>query len=365
MPILTDERQKYFADYGGIALGLNIAQESANTVPMLFTPPHQCVAKDDIAAGNVALAMFRGKKVVLKASTGDRDFTEHAKRGVGTSRNRKSLLVDVGTTWEADVLPQFVNESGDVRSIVLQEFVALPDNAYAIVHAKADEMLIEFTVDGDRFLLFVNHRNGATSLETSRHDGDMTSLHGRIDVNHFAAMMRDMYKVVGFDFNIECFMNRSLVSIIQLRPVPQDIPHDPLITAKIAQRLVLPTQPPLHHTRFVCGLVDSYGVIQTNVEAAHNVGQPDTMLVLRDTPDLPWEYPFFAQRAASSLRTVFVDVHSASTLSHDPTDLPMDLGVREHYRRFAAPRFQTTELVGRNVEILMDGHEGVMDDHGR
>lgn len=162
----------YYAEHGGLALGLNAAARLAARLPGWRTPPAAVLParlvadRPELALREVAPGLAPVPHAVKRSGL-DESFSPCARRGANSS---------CGTTWlvpgsrtrlreVAAVLPEPV--SGATRSLVLQEVASCVNGRSFLVHAHADQVVVECFTGDDVHLFVVDRRFDLVHAEST------------------------------------------------------------------------------------------------------------------------------------------------------------------------------------------------------
>jgi hypothetical protein len=354
--LLGGEYAQLFRDFGGTYLGLVLAEELSQTLPICV--PRRCtVAVDAVSDGTIDGIVERVLRslsggFVIKYSGHREGFSRFCVRGIHSSRDR---------SWDgrdADAARRLLRRAAAqappaTRLLVLQEIVRSP-SLTGIFHSYAypDRVLIEAVGAGRRS--FTETRRDVVSRQHHvaaahiRSAGDQL-----IDTTLAAQVMAGIRTRLGFDVDVEGFGLGDRVMVLQLRPIPQDMPVRPEVRAVIDSHL---TGDPTgwYRTPLVWGSW-SEGTCPVDEDLP---GRP--AILLKRTADIRDWTPLMA-RLRRGDPTLVIDCVDGFRLSHQPTNLPAAPAHRQYFSYLSVAGTPLVSLrPGERVEAYVDGDRGIL-----
>ncbi len=352
---LDEEHRRILQDFGGTYTGLHLAEELSNTLPVVV--PRHCTIPvadlDDAALARTADYVRRALAggFVIKYSGLREGFSAHCVRGAHSSRHR--FWDGLDSSAVGGLLRRAMSEApSGTRLLVLQEIVRHPALA-GVLHAYGyeDRVLLEATSPGRR--LFAEYRQGAASRcwhVDAPHIGSTGSQ--PVDATRVATLVAQIRARLGFDVDLEAFGLGDRLVILQLRPIPTDMPVNPQARAIVDRHLTRGSD--WHSTPLVWGFW-SEGVGTVDLDRP---GQPS--ILLKRTTDLR-ECASILARLRNGAPTLIVDCLDGFRLSHRPVHLPQTPQLRQQFAYISVAGTAFADLrPGDRVEVYVDGDRGLL-----
>jgi hypothetical protein len=346
------EYLQVFHECGGTYLGLVLAEELSRTLPIVV-PKRYTMALEQVPAGSLDRALrLLGDGFVVKYSGHREGFSRHCVRGTHSSRDR---YWDGRDSDEARrLLERAVAQApAGTRLLILQELIRHP-SLTGIFHSYAyrDRVLIEATGAGRRS--FSETHRGVVCRQAHVAAAHIRSAGNQVvDTTLVTRVMTEIRARLGVDVDVEGFGLDDRVVVLQLRPIPPDMPVRVEVRAAIDDHLRL-SPAGWYRTPFVWGSWDEVpGLVDEDVP-----GRP--AVLTKRTADLRDCTPVM-RRLRRGDPTLVVDCVDGFRLSHQPINLPEDPTLR---RCFAYLSVANTPLVGvrpgERVEAFVDGDRGIL-----
>jgi hypothetical protein len=153
----------YFNCYGGLALGLLLAQQLANEFENVRTPNLVVIEKEDILTNQhekilSSITPVLNRKVVCKLSGIDEPFSPRSTRGANSSLLNPRFVITKELKGEDIARLISLDNLYHHRAIVLQELTEITnDVGVIIVHSNEDEVIVEIPFGEHRYLFTSKH----------------------------------------------------------------------------------------------------------------------------------------------------------------------------------------------------------------
>jgi hypothetical protein len=334
----TDPPVGQFRRFGGLTLGLRTAETAAGHIPQLWVAPFAVERLDELA-GKPLPDFIAGHEIIVKASGTRESFTAAARRG--THRPFPRFTPPVTGFWD-DLLHAVRHLLPDGTVAIVAQRIVSGDGwcEPVIVHADGLDVRIEFASDTVRYLFRWSPAASSSLYSTAGDGGDPPPW-----CEPVARLHHQLTGVLDFPVNTEGVVGHDgRFGVIQLRPVPDDAPTDPILTCELhdlERRGEL-----LRRTPFVWAAFD------VTVEGIALLDGSDPRLTTRRSVAIGG--------ATSAPPPVLLDLAGGFHLSHAREHLPPPGPARDAFRYIALPGLALDELVGRTVRLLSDGRTGAI-----
>ncbi|MDX3225239.1 hypothetical protein [Streptomyces sp. ME19-01-6] len=352
---LSNVAQDIFFQRGGVALGLHLAEIAAATELPIRTPRYRLIPFDlspeELVAEVQTTARRFASGIALRYSGLQEAFSAQSRRGVNSTGLRYQYEEVLSGKFDRPSAAHLLASAPQgTIALILQEMIVLPDfiglvHCYARSSGTTVEMrrprgarLVNQTVDG------AYHDESTGPVDFSVRDRENSAIESVLVIGSA------LYETVGFDLDIEGFWLDAQLVVIQLRPVPDDLPMNPdatLIVKSLQEHA-------WHRTRFVWGDFDTTGVLlpATSQTSSQIVSWTDSDRA-RGWSDFPMSF----WRNAP----VIVDTDSGFHLSHDQRLLPPAGTLRNVFRYISvAGAGEVAEIWGKRIRCVSDGEVGVV-----
>lgn len=362
LSLLPDAKQ-IFERLGGTALGLFIAQRISETIPSVTSPTFAAIPVEALFEHNKIPDGYLGalsgvSEAIVKLSGLQEAFSATVTRGANSSFGRPRISPYAG--MDAGDLRKLLESSGDaggshmLRSVVLQQAIATVGAIGVISHSNGAELLVEFSLDGHRYLYASSAPGKIDHTESTLLDRSVANLASKFDVAALLEKLWRIQKLCDFPVNIEGVCNGLDFIILQLRPVPNDAPRSPEIARKIAA-LDVSRWTDVATTRLVWGVFD----VKAKIESFESplAGEKPAIVLAPKHPE-PWNAPNIRERLEGGGETVVINTHGGFHLSHSHSDLPA-VPLRNKYKVVSLPWLDPAKAVGKEVHLISDGEHAV------
>jgi hypothetical protein len=372
----------YYAEHGGLALGLETARRLAirltgwRTPPATALPARLVADRPAVALRDLRPVLPSVPHAVKRSGTGE-SFSPRAQRGVNSSRGTTWLVPGPGVRLRDVAAALAEPVAADTRSIVLQQVATCSNGRSFLVHAYADQVVVECFTGDDTHLVVVTRRLDLAHVESTAHLGVLGAWAGdearRIAAVHFAAV-----DLLGFPLNTEGFTTGDEFIALQLRPVPQDRPTAPELTAVLRGR----RGDAVAYTRFVWGVFDVTARLPVGVLDAADDRCPVLITASRQARELGpavaeaagtaqlggprerrrravWDLPGFYRAVSQGRQVLIIDPDSGFHLNHRPEFLPPAGPLRAAYCYMSLPSRLWPGLSGGWLRLISDGEQAI------
>lgn len=340
------EYKDLYDNYWWKSLWKIIWSDLSKKIAHLSVPVSVCVRVSEVLNWNSAhtndqLLWLYDKDVVLKLSKIDDDFSWNASRW-----KNSSLWLPKFKGW-----PNLMNEvaqalttlkiSQDVKSIILDERIKLPNEYLFLLHFDGNTLKMEVSKN-DRERMFYKIDSDWNILDFERNSDNID--HNEMPVDTIPTLLeihKSIYAELGnLSINTEWFYESWKFHMIQVRPIPKDETrlHD---FDEIDGGL---------KTNFVYGIFDEKWIPE-QIDS-NNYLSSETKIFILDR-ETRWFSPLLRERLAKWLRTILIDTYDWFHISHDPQLLPEYWTLRLNFNYISY--HWEEDLIWKNVQLISNG----------
>ncbi|MGY0064950.1 hypothetical protein ACWY4P_52415 [Streptomyces sp. LZ34] len=342
-----------YRELGGVALGMHLMREFAATEHEVSIPNFRIIPIDvtprKLVQEVAATASDFNAGIALRYSGLREAFSRESRRGVNSTGLRYShQMILQGHFDLLSASGLLARAPRGTVSLVLQEMITGSDFIGPVhCYCRDHDITLEIRRRHAGRLI---HKTGDDSCHDEVTDiAHPTQGDEDIAIRSVLRTARAMRSAVGFDLDIEGFWTGGRLVVLQLRPIPSDLPVDSDFTSTVES-----LRDGIHHfTRFVWGAFDLTGRIAPDITS----GSPLVTWTDHERAQ-GWEN---IPRELGRKLPLIVDMDSGFHLSHDQALLPPAGPLRNSFRYVSVAGWpQKADLIGSRVRCVSDGEMGVV-----
>jgi hypothetical protein len=339
--------------FGGAALGAHLTERLAAKTSLVGVPVYRCVpvstSADELVDAVRSAAEEFAAGIALRYSGSAEAFSAMSRRGVNSTGHRYTAgMIEEGRFHRATAVELLAGAAAGTKAIILQEMVSSVDWLRQIYcYGESADVTVEVWRP-DQSVHLVHSANGVIDHDEIAGARRPPDTREERVVEEIISIGRDMRDALGFDVDVEGFWTGDRFTVLQLRPIPPDMPLDRSLTPAVES-----LRSRTHYlTRFVWGAFDVTGLVVAQPDRGRNsIG-----LLTDETRDRGWSGVLRGGAAP-----VLLDHDRGFRLSHDPTLLPAYGPARDAFRYLSVAGWTLRDdLVGEVVRCVSDGTRGVV-----
>lgn len=358
----------FFSLLGGKALGLQILKRISGKIPLLFTPPSICLKFDNnpqIFHQNFLTLLknkdFLNERVVCKISTTTDDFSEKAERGLNSSvNNPKIILTSDCFSSIGNLVDSFsFQHQSDIKAILFQKFFEIKSNTGFICHVNANNGLIEISYENNKYIISFDSDGTVFHSESTDRDRSIFKISAIVDIPQICLTLRKIHQEIGFDCNLEGFIDGKTLIALQLRKTPSDIVFNEALHKRI-QNFDTTKYSNITFTKLVFGDFDIEGK-PVSIKDLKSENSNEDLIILNDTlVSKVWENPIIKKRLQdNNKRTLVVSFMNGFHLSHSEDDLPPIGTIRKTFKHICLSWLNVNVILNKTLRFISDGESAL------
>jgi hypothetical protein len=309
------------------------------------------LASNEPARAVAGLPQSLANGFTIKYSGFRESFSPYCIRGIHSSRTRAWRG---GTTSdEINMLTKAIAAAPEgTVALVFQELLQQPSlRGPFAAHFTRNHAVTESLASGERRLAVQDGSQLVTELVQGKHIKALNL--ANIDYEYVLDSLRAFSERFDFDLNVEGFQADKDIILVQMRPIPEDMPVSMDLESEIQACLNIEEMTKWHHTRWVWGSGRFEGTVDMEI--------PDgPAIMIKRLPSLT-ECGRILSRLDDGLPTLVIDTVDAFHLEHGPQHLPLDPAKRHLFSYISVANSPLHNLSsGQHVTAIISGARGII-----